>query len=101
VTIRAGEAVLPAINSANRDESAFADPAGLDLGRRPNPHVAFGYGIHHCVGAQLGRIELQVALAALLERMPALQLAVAEDALTWNLRVAFRRPVELPVTWSG
>lgn len=99
VTIRAGEAVLPAINSANRDESTFADPDGLDLGRRPNPHVAFGYGIHHCVGAQLGRIELQVALAALLERMPALRLAVAEDALTWNLQVAFRRPVELPVTW--
>lgn len=99
VTVRAGDAVLPMIPAANRDESIFAHADEVDLGRRPNPHVAFGYGIHHCVGAQLGRIELQVALAALLTRMPGLQLAVPEDSLTWHLRVAFRRPAELPITW--
>jgi cytochrome P450 len=97
--IRAGEAVLPSINAANCDGSVFAVPDGLDLERSPNPHLAFGYGIHHCVGAQLGRAELQIALGELLRRFPRLRLAAGEDTLEWSEGVAFRRPRELMVTW--
>jgi cytochrome P450 len=99
-TVRAGEAVLPLINSANRDASVFADPDRLDLTRNPNPHVAFGHGIHHCIGASLGRTELEVALGSLLRRFGDLALAVPESELVWNQDVAFRRPRELPVTWT-
>lgn len=99
VLVQAGDAVLPSINSANRDVQVFADADRLDLSRSPNPHIAFGYGIHHCVGAQLGRIELEVALSCLLARLPEWQLAVPEDALEWNQFIAFRRPAELPLDW--
>jgi cytochrome P450 len=98
--IRAGEAVLPSINSANRDKSVFTDPDGLDLTRSPNPHIAFGYGIHHCVGAQLGRVELEVALGSLLRRFGQLRLVTPESGLEWTEGVAFRRPRRLPVTWG-
>ncbi len=97
--IRAGQAVLPSINSANRDEEIFDGAAGIDLGRRPNPHLAFGYGIHHCVGAQLGRIELATVVESLVRRLPGLRLAVPEDTLDWTAGVAFRLPHKLPVTW--
>ncbi|WP_327085937.1 cytochrome P450 [Nonomuraea sp. NBC_01738] len=99
VLIRAGEAVLPMINSANRDESVFADPDGLLLERRPNPHLSFGHGIHHCLGAQLGRIELEIALGSLLRELPVLRLAVPERELRWNAGAAFSRPMTLPLTW--
>ncbi len=99
VTIRAGEAVLPLINAANRDPEAFPDPDRMDLHRSPNQHVAFGHGIHHCLGAQLGRMELQVALGTLLRRMPELRLAVDERDLVWNSGVAFKRPDTLPISW--
>ncbi|HEX6871155.1 MAG TPA: cytochrome P450 [Micromonosporaceae bacterium] len=99
VLIRAGDAVLPSMHAANRDPSVFAEAERLDLARQPNPHVSFGYGIHHCLGAQLGRIELEIVLAALLRHTPNLRLAVPESELEWNRFVAFRRPRELPVTW--
>ncbi|WP_406379439.1 cytochrome P450 [Streptomyces sp. NBC_01618] len=97
--VRKGEAVLPAITSANRDGRVFADPEEVDLDRESNPHLTFGHGLHHCLGAQLGRIELQVALRSLLERFPELRLAVAADELKWVAGMAFRRPLELPVAW--
>ncbi|MEV0625229.1 cytochrome P450 [Nonomuraea wenchangensis] len=99
VLIRAGEAVLPMINSANRDETVFADADGLRLDRRPNPHLSFGHGIHHCLGAQLGRLELEIALGSLLRDLPGLRLAVPESGLRWNRGTAFSRPAELPLTW--
>lgn len=99
VVIRAGDAVLPSINAANRDESVFPEPDEVRLSRPRNPHVAFGYGIHHCLGAQLGRTELEVALGSLLARFPDLRLAVAEDELTWSVGLAFSRPDELPLAW--
>ncbi|MEU6730304.1 cytochrome P450 [Nonomuraea wenchangensis] len=99
VLIRAGEAVLPMINSANRDETVFADADGLRLDRRPNPHLSFGHGIHHCLGAQLGRLELEIALGSLLRDLPGLRLAVPESDLRWNRGTAFSRPAELPLTW--
>ncbi|WP_298798385.1 cytochrome P450 [Pseudonocardia sp. 73-21] len=75
VLIRAGEAVLPWINAANRDPEVFVRPAEYDPRRERNPHLTFGHGIHHCLGAQLGRIELGVAIGALTARLPGLRLS--------------------------
>jgi len=61
--------------SANRDELVFADPDGFDVGRQPNPHLGFGHGVHHCLGASLARLELTVILTELLDRA-----AVVESA---------------------
>ncbi|GHF65524.1 cytochrome P450 [Streptomyces mashuensis] len=99
VRIAAGEAVLPLINAANRDPAVFTDPDTLCLDRELNPHLSFGHGIHHCLGAQLGRMELQAGLAALLRILPGLRLAVPETELTWSAGLAFARPDALPVTW--
>ncbi|UWP86114.1 cytochrome P450 [Dactylosporangium fulvum] len=95
----AGEAVIPAIASANRDPSVFADADRLDLARQPNPHIAFGPGIHHCLGASVARAELTVALATLLRRLPGLRLAVAADELRWSGGTMIRGIEELPVRW--
>lgn len=70
--------VVAFIGSANRDEAVFADPDRFDIGRSPNPHLAFSTGIHFCLGASLARLEGQVALRAILERLPELALADGE-----------------------
>jgi cytochrome P450 len=88
VVIPAGEWVLPAISSANRDSAQFPDPDRLDLGRDTSGHVAFGHGIHHCLGAPLARMEAEVALGALLDRFPRISLALPSSELRW-------RPVSL------
>ena len=88
VVIPAGQWVFPAISSANHDPAQFPDPDRLDLGRDTSGHVAFGHGIHHCLGAPLARMEAEVALGALLARFPGLSLATAPQALRW-------RPVSL------
>jgi cytochrome P450 len=95
-TIRNGERVYLLISSANRDPDRFADPERLDLGRAPNPHIAFGRGVHACIGAQLARIEMRVALDRILGRLP--ELALTEDQLTWNCSLASRSLAALPVT---
>ncbi|WP_433336480.1 cytochrome P450 [Spirillospora sp. CA-294931] len=97
--IRAGEGVLPAIVSADRDPEIFTDPDVLDLGRSPNPHIAFGHGIHRCLGAQLARAELQIAFATLLARLPGLRLAIPFEDLDWRKEGMIRGPRSLPVTW--
>jgi len=81
VVIPAGEWVFPAISSANRDPAQFPDPDRLDLGRDTSGHVAFGHGIHHCLGAPLARMEAEVALGALLARFPQISLAVPPSEL--------------------
>jgi cytochrome P450 len=88
VVIPAGEWVFPAVSSANRDPARFPDPDRLDLGRDTSGHVAFGYGVHYCLGAPLARMEAEVALGALLDRFPRVSLAVAPEELRW-------RPVSL------
>jgi cytochrome P450 len=99
VVVRAGEPVLCARSSANRDESIFSSPDELDFSRSPNPHVAFGYGPHHCIGANLARMELQVALGIILSRLPGLQMAVPENSLTWHDSTIMRGLAAFPITW--
>jgi cytochrome P450 len=96
--VRPGEAVIPSTASANRDAEAFEDPDALDLSRAENRHIAFGHGIHRCLGAPLARVELHVAFDALLRRFPGLRLAVAEEELTWGTGM-IRGVTELPVAW--
>jgi cytochrome P450 len=98
--VRAGEPVQISYCAANRDPRVFADPERFDLTRTPEAsHLAFGYGAHHCVGARLARMELQVALGALARRLPGLRPAVPYDAVVWKRGTATRGPEELPVTW--
>ncbi|MCP2258526.1 nocardicin N-oxygenase [Streptoalloteichus tenebrarius] len=99
--VRAGDAVLPAIPSANRDAEAFPDPDRLDLARRPNQHLAFGVGLHHCLGASLVRVQMEVALTMVLGRFPDLALAVPPDEVEWLRGMQARTPVRLPVVWGG
>jgi len=100
VTVRAGEPVVVALLSANRDESIYTDPDELDLARRGAPHIGFGHGPHHCLGAPLARMELQVSLHTLLTRLPGLRLAGSEDGIVWKSGVSTRGPERMPITWD-
>ena len=86
------------ISSANRDPNVFADPEKFDISRQPNPHVAFGNGVHHCLGATLARVEGQEVFKALAERFPGLQLESEE--LDYQPSITFRSLKSLPVTWQ-
>jgi cytochrome P450 len=70
ITIPAGELILPSLLAASRDPGCIAAPDALDVTRTDNPHLAFGYGIHHCLGAPLARLEGRIALGSLLARYP-------------------------------
>jgi len=93
---RKGDVIGLLLGSANRDPAKFAEPDAFDAGRSPNPHVSFGAGIHACVGAPLARLEMQVALRVLFERLPGMRIAEppqVKDA--WH----FRGLESLRVTW--
>jgi cytochrome P450 len=96
-TIPRGALVYAVLGSANRDHAQFPDADTLDLTRTPNRHLAFGQGIHYCLGAPLARLEGQIAFTTLLERMPNLQLATAPDALRWRSGVFVRGVHALPL----
>jgi len=98
-TIPQGALVYGVLSSANRDETQFEKPDGLDLARQRNRHLAFGQGIHYCLGAPLARLEGQIALRRLLERMPHVGLAVPEPSLRWRKGLNLRGLEELPVVW--
>lgn len=89
-TIPAGERlfVLPA--AANRDPRRFDDPERLDITRSPNPHIAFGKGVHACIGAQLARLEMRIAIAAIVRRLPGLRLAHPDEPQEWTSSLASR-----------
>ncbi|WP_406728619.1 cytochrome P450 [Streptomyces sp. GD-15H] len=98
-TVPAGTAVQPATTAANRDPGVFTDPDVLDLERAHNPHLAFGHGVHYCLGANLARVELSAAFGALLNRFPRLGPAEPPERLRWEERKMIRGPLALPVTW--
>jgi cytochrome P450 len=90
--------VMAMLSSANRDESVFKDAEKLDITRDPNRHLAFGVGMHYCLGAPLARMEGAIAINALLARFPNLQLAIPPTAVRWRPSIAnFRGLMELPV----
>ena len=101
VTIPRGEWVSGVLTSANRDESVFENPERLDLGRDPNPHLAFGKGRHFCLGSTLARLEGEVALTTLFTRFPDLHLTQAVESLRWRGLVPLRGLAELPVAGGG
>jgi cytochrome P450 len=74
-TIKAGESVLLSYPSGNRDEDAFVDPFAFDVGRSPNKHLAFGFGVHYCLGAMLARMELKAFFKELLPRLKSIEIA--------------------------
>jgi cytochrome P450 PksS len=96
-TIQRGEMVMVALLSANRDPDAFAQPDTFDITRDPNRHIAFGGGIHYCLGAPLARMEGAIAIPALLRRYPNLALGVDAEALEWNNSIFFHGVRQLPV----
>jgi cytochrome P450 len=99
VTIPAGDVVLPIIQAANRDASVFSEPETFDVTRAPVSHLGFGSGAHHCLGAQLARVELQEAMRGLV-RLPGLALAVPAADLRFEPGMAIHNLRALPVTWS-
>jgi cytochrome P450 len=100
-TIEAGTTVVLSYNTANRDPERFADPHLLDLRRQPGGHLAFGHGIHQCLGQQLARVEMRVAFRALIDRFPTLRLAVPAEVVGLRPETADIYGVKsLPVTWE-
>jgi cytochrome P450 len=97
--IAAGDGVLCVLDTANHDDAVFSAPATLDFTRRGRSHVAFGFGVHQCLGLHLARVELQVALESLLRRLPALRLNVGVDDLRFKEDGAVYGVHELPVAW--
>ncbi|MFI8191730.1 cytochrome P450 [Streptomyces sp. NPDC085946] len=98
-TIRAGDGVLFATSVINRDETVYPDPDALDWHRSARHHVAFGFGIHQCLGQNLARTELEIALGTLFERLPGLRLAAPADEIPFKPGDTIQGMLELPVTW--
>ena len=99
--ISAGDKVLVSLTAANRDGRRFTDPDCFDIARPDNAHLTFGHGIHHCLGAALARLELQVLVATLAARLPNLHLAVAAEELVWQRSELFGDEwlQTIPVSW--
>jgi cytochrome P450 len=95
--IRAGQMVSQMLGAANRDPAQFPDPHKLNLARKENRHLGFGYGIHFCVGAPLARLEAQIAVNTVVQRFPRLELAAA--AVEWRPDYTFRTLKSLPVVF--
>ncbi|MEU9735454.1 cytochrome P450 [Streptomyces sp. NPDC048002] len=99
VRIRAGDAIYVSYLAANRDPDVFPYPETIDFSRTPNPHVSFGFGPHYCPGGMLARLESQLLLDALLDRLPGLRLAVDAEKVPFRKGALIRGPESLPVTW--
>jgi cytochrome P450 len=97
VPIKAGEKVVVYFSSANRDESVFDDPDRFDVGRTPNPHIAFGHGPHFCIAAHLARVQLRAMFGAVLDRLGEVELAGEPQRLRSNFQNGVKH---LPIRWS-
>jgi cytochrome P450 len=97
----AGEPIVASLAAANRDPRQFPDADELDVTRQYSPHLAFGHGVHQCLGQQLARVEMKVGLRALLERFPSLRLAVPLAQVRMRDEMFIYGVHELPVTWDG
>ncbi|MFN0166973.1 MAG: cytochrome P450 [Bryobacteraceae bacterium] len=95
--IEQGQRVLLMLGSANRDPDQFTDPDRLNLWREPNRHIAFGLGIHYCIGAPLARLEAQIAFPEILRRFPGLRLA--EQRVEWRVHTSNRNPLRMRIEW--
>lgn len=101
VNIPRGAMTLGVIGSANRDERVFENPNELDITREPNKHLAFGQGVHFCLGAPLARLEAQIAINTLLRRVSDLQLSIPAASLRWRPSMFLRGLESLPVSLGG
>jgi len=99
VTIRAGESVIVANDIANRDPAVFDEPDRLDIDRNARQHLAFGFGVHQCLGQPLARMELQVVYSTLYRRIPTLQLATELDQVPFKHDGLIYGVYAMPVTW--
>ncbi|AXG82119.1 cytochrome P450 [Streptomyces paludis] len=99
VTVPAGEGVLCLLNTANRDEDVFASGGGLDVTRNARRHVAFGFGVHQCLGQPLARLELRIALETLLRRLPEMRLTVPITDIRFRTDMSVYGVHALPVAW--
>ncbi|SDH50935.1 Cytochrome P450 [Lentzea fradiae] len=98
--IAKGDAVFFVLSSANRDSDVFENADALDIDRAHNPHIAFGHGVHYCLGKQLGRMEMAIAIEGLTRRFPDLRLAVPYEDLRWHQGEINHSLVTFPVTWG-
>ena len=98
-TIEAGEGVVCMLSTANRDEALFAQPQELDVTRDARRHVAFGFGVHQCLGQPLARLELEIILETLLRRLPGLRLAVPYEQVRFRRDTVIHGLESLPVAW--
>jgi cytochrome P450 len=99
VTIPAGQGMILLGASANRDPAAFPEPDRLDIERGARHHVAFGHGVHHCIGAEIARVELAIVLESLFRRIPDLRLAKPWNELRYKDGNVMYGVYEMPVTW--
>jgi cytochrome P450 len=99
VTVAAGEGVVVALPAANRDPGHFPDPDTLDIARTTGHHVAFGFGMHQCIGQSLARVEMEIAFSRLFDRFPDLALTTDETGLAFRHDMIIYGLHELPVTW--
>jgi len=99
VTIKAGDGVVLSTSVINRDENVYAAPDELDLGRNARNHVAFGFGIHQCLGQNLARAEMEIALSTLFRRLPELRMAVPAEEIPFKPGDTIQGLLELPVAW--
>ncbi|MFI7545734.1 cytochrome P450 [Actinoplanes sp. NPDC049599] len=97
--IRAGDYVVAAVQSGNRDTALHPDADTFDVSRRPGAHLGFGHGAHACVGQQIARLELTTVLRSLASRVPTLRIAVPPEEIVWKRDSVVRGPAELPVAW--
>jgi cytochrome P450 len=98
--VRAGEVLIMNLPAANRDPAFLDDPDTLDIGRNLRGHMAFGHGVHQCLGQTLARAELEIALPTLLRRLPNLRLAVPIEQIRFRNDMSIYGVHELPVTWE-